>query len=228
MESGESAMDRAMNLRDIFHNLSRRSDKWDPYFDVYERYLTKFVGAAPRVVEIGVQGGGSLEMWSKWFGPEAKIVGVDIDPACSGIFGWEKEISVIINSQSDTQTWEHALQLLGKIDVLIDDGSHFLEDQKRTFEIVFPLLSEGGIYIVEDCHTSYMESYGGGGGAPHTLIEYAKTYVDVLNRSWWEQSNTEGDRRAELAKGLSGVHFYDSIVVFEKSSPKEMKRVFSK
>lgn len=217
-------MDRVMTLRDIFNNLSRRSDKWDPYFDVYERHLSKFVGAAPTVVEIGVQGGGSLEMWSRWFGAGTKIVGVDIDQACSGLFEWEKDISVVIGHQSDPETWAR----FDDIDVLIDDGSHFLDDQIKTFEMMFPRLRTGGVYIVEDCHTSYMGSYGGAGGAPHTFIEYAKTYIDVLNRSWWEQPNQEGDRRCAIASGLTDVHFYDSMVIFEKGNKKAMTRVFSK
>ena len=56
-------------LRSIFDSgLSLRCDKWDSYFEVYEEYLSKFVNKSPVVVEIGVAGGGSLEMWKKYFG----------------------------------------------------------------------------------------------------------------------------------------------------------------
>lgn len=36
------------------------------------------------------------------------------------------------------------------LDLVIDDASHFLAESRRTFEALFPLLREGGIYVLED------------------------------------------------------------------------------
>ncbi len=226
MELGEPRMDRAMSIRDIFNGLTLRSDKWEPYFDVYEQHLSRFVGTDVGLIEIGVQGGGSLEMWRKWLGDRSRILGIDIDADCARHD--TSEFGILIGSQTDKKVWDSATSKIGAVDVIIDDGSHFMQDQIKTFEIAFPSLREGGIYIVEDCHTSYMREYGGSGGDPSTFIEYAKTYVDVLNRTWWEQPNVEGDRRCDIASGLSGLYFHDSMVIFEKGGKKVMTRVFSR
>src|SRR5215472_16408253 len=64
------------------HDQGRGVWKWNHYFEVYERHFSRFRRTPVRVLEIGVYSGGSLEMWSEYFGPEAQIYGVDIEPAC--------------------------------------------------------------------------------------------------------------------------------------------------
>ena len=70
------------NLKEIFWNLDKGCTKWSGYFDVYERHLGKFVGKKPRILEIGVLGGGSIEMWLKYFGEGTQVVGIDINEEC--------------------------------------------------------------------------------------------------------------------------------------------------
>jgi 23S rRNA U2552 (ribose-2'-O)-methylase RlmE/FtsJ len=68
-------------LRNYFEqNEERLINKFDHYFDVYERYFSKFRNKKITIVEIGVYQGGSLQMWRKYFGNEATIWGIDIDP----------------------------------------------------------------------------------------------------------------------------------------------------
>jgi len=43
----------------------------------------------------------------------------------------------------------------GKLDIIIDDGSHHGEHQLISFNTLFPLLSPGGFYIIEDCLCAY-------------------------------------------------------------------------
>lgn len=45
-----------------------------------------------------------------------------------------------------------------KIDLVIDDASHFYECSRKSFEIVFPRLREGGIYIIEDWQWAHMDA----------------------------------------------------------------------
>src|SRR5262245_54320107 len=56
--------------------------KWRHYFEIYHRHFRKFVGQNVHVLEIGIYSGGSLEMWRSYFGPQARIYGVDIEEAC--------------------------------------------------------------------------------------------------------------------------------------------------
>ena len=65
----------------------RRIHKWMHYFDIYDRHFSKFRGRPVVVLEFGVQYGGSAQMWREYFGPDAKIYGVDIDPRCQH---WEE------------------------------------------------------------------------------------------------------------------------------------------
>jgi len=215
-------------LEELHKKSHYSSDKWQPYFEVYDRHLKKFIGTDIDVVEVGVQKGGSLEMWGNYFGSEAKIIGIDVDPECAALKYDNENIEVVIGDQGRPDFWDKFLHNK-KIDVLIDDGGHFMDQQILTFERVFPMLSTGGIYICEDCHTSYMSYNGGGLNRKSSFIEYAKTYIDVLHYDWKEEMTSELEIHNKIANsGLSGVFFYDSMVVFEKFGKRKMERVFTK
>jgi hypothetical protein len=214
-------------LEEIFYKSEHSSDKWQPYFEVYDRHLSSFIGKEITLVEVGVQKGGSLEMWSAYLGSQAKIIGIDVDPECSKLTYTQNNISVIIGDQGDPAFWDKFLSE-NKVDILIDDGGHYMNQQIVTLEKVYPTLPIGGIFICEDCHTSYMSGNGGGLENPNTFIEYSKSLVDVLNFNWKEQYTTKLDHRNKTVQDLTSVHFYDSMVVLEKFGKKEMKRVFAK
>lgn len=215
-------------LRDYFYSCEKMSDKWDRYFDVYQKHFGKFEGKDITFVEVGVQGGGSLEMWSKFFGPNSKIYGIDIDPACAELRYDNPNIQIIIGPQESVEFWNYANDIIGPIDAFLDDGGHFFDQQRITFESVFKNINKNGVYMTEDCHTSYYSSYGGQLYGSDTFISYAKEYIDVINYSHKETSNYSLDRKYNIASDLSGLYFYDSIVVFEKEDICEMKRVFSR
>ena len=213
-------------LKFCFNSAKHPSDKWEPYFAVYHRHLESYSHSAVNLVEVGVQKGGSLDMWSTYFRhPATTITGIDVDPECSNLVYDDRRVSVVIGDQGKAEFWDEYLKKSDKIDVFIDDGGHFMDQQILTFEKVFPKLSLGGVYICEDCHTSYMSYNGGGLNRPTSFIEYAKSYVDVIHWEWKEQYNTELERRWKIGKDLTSVHFYDSMVVFEKHGKKEMRRV---
>ena len=70
------------SLVTLFNKSKNLSSKWVKYFDVYEENFLKFKGKNITFVEIGVSNGGSLEIWKKYFGPNSKIIGIDINPEC--------------------------------------------------------------------------------------------------------------------------------------------------
>ena len=120
-------------------------------------------------------------MWSNYFGPQAKITGIDIDVSCKFLKYEEKNIEVRIGDQGSSEFWDMFLAENPHIDVLIDDGGHYMDQQILTFEKVFPRMPVGSIYICEDVHTSYMAHNGGGYGVKSSFINYAKGYVDVVH-----------------------------------------------
>jgi len=218
-----------MKLRKLFDDSPKHSDKWEPYFEVYERHLPKSTPHLLKIVEVGTQRGGSLEMWSQHFKyMYGSIIGIDIDPECAKLTYDDPRIQVVIGDQGDPKFWDDFLQKHPKIDIFIDDGGHFMDQQILTFEKVFPTMPIGGIYICEDCHTSYMPYNGGGLGNRRSFIEYAKTYVDIIHQGWWSELDTELERKKVIGKDLTSVHFYDSMCIFEKFGKQEMKRVFPK
>jgi cephalosporin hydroxylase len=201
---------------------TKPSDKWLPYFEVYDRHLKDL--RPKHLVEVGVQGGGSLEMWSNLYGGSCKITGIDIDPKCAELNYHSDMVSVIIGDQGTEEFWNEILPKLGKIDIFVDDGGHFMNQQILTFEKVFPKLSVGGIYICEDTHTSYMNFTGGGLYRKASFIEYSKRLIDTIHRNWFEEMDSEQERLAKITKDLTSIHFYDSMCVFEKFGKKEMTR----
>ena len=206
-------------LEKIFYTSEHSSDKWQPYFEVYERHLSQFRKQDINLIEVGVQKGGSLEMWGNYF-PKAKITGIDIDEECSKLEYKNPNIQVVIGNQEQPKFWDDFLKDK-EIDVFVDDGSHSMLGQMLTFEKVFPKIKLGGVYICEDTHTSYMPGYGGGFVGRRTFTKYARELVDILHVGWVERS------RPEWLEDLTSIHFYDSMVVFEKLGKREMKNVFA-
>lgn len=217
------------NLRECFDNAKHPSDKWEPYFEVYERHLRRFqTRDSFNLVEVGVQKGGSLDMWNTFFCGKANIVGIDVDPECAKLVYDTPKIKVEIGDQGDAAFWDKFLAENPVIDVFVDDGGHYMDQQILTFEKVFPKMPVGSIFICEDCHTSYMSHNGGGLNRKGTFIEYAKDYVDVLHYDWKETYTTDLEKKWKIGKDLTGVFFYDSMVVFEKFGKRKMQRVAPK
>jgi hypothetical protein len=97
------------------------------------------------VANLGYKKGGSLYMWREFF-PKAQIVGLDIHP--EAMFT-DESIQTFLSNQTDEETIQR--NLAGKqFDFIIDDGSHNLHDQQKSFDILFPFLRKDGIYIIED------------------------------------------------------------------------------
>ena len=197
-------------------NEGRLLHKWLHYFDVYHRHFERFRDTDVTLVEFGVFHGGSLQMWKQYLGPGARIVGVDINPACKSVE--EDQIEVVIGDQDDREFLRLLREQVGTIDILIDDGGHRMSQQIATFEEMFPAVSEGGVYLVEDLHTSYWDEYGGGYRAPGTFIEYAKDLVDQLH-SWHSRDERLGV--TDATRTIRGMHFYDSVLVLDKAAVPE-------
>lgn len=214
------------DLREIFYSLEKISDKWDPYFDVYERHFARFVGQAPRVLEIGVQNGGSIDMWLEYFGPGTQVVGIDIDPACLN-HQYPESARVEIGDQGDPQFWQMFLQKHTNFDIIVDDGGHYMQQQILTLETLWPHLNQNGVMLVEDTHTSYLAPWGGQFNGPRTFMAYAKSLTDCVNHEHIPAGFINRRIRESFAATLNSVSFYNSVVVFEKQTVKPFTRVFS-
>jgi hypothetical protein len=210
------------SLWEIFnHHLTLKCDKWGPYFDVYEKYFSKYRNKEAVIVEVGVDGGGSLEMWSKYFGTSAKIYGIDNDLKIKELGG----ATLVPGDQNSILFWDQFLDKVGTIDIFIDDGSHINLHQIKTFNKVWPKINNDGVYLCEDTHTSYWQGFGGELEKPNTFIEYAKQMIDVLHMEHLDNVlNTNPNLKldhalSELARDIGQISFYNSQVVFIKGKP---------
>lgn len=199
--------------RYFYNNEGNMIDKWEHYFEIYDRYFYKYRNTEVIFVEIGVFQGGSLQMWKEYFGPKAKIYGIDINPECKKFE--DEQIKIIIGDQENKNFLESLKNKIPKIDILLDDGGHTMKQQINTFEVLFEYIKQDGIYMCEDVHTSYWSEYKGGFRKKSTFLEYSKNRVDDLH-AWY--SNTKNLTINKFTKSIGAIHFHDSIIVIEKSN----------
>jgi hypothetical protein len=200
-------------------NTGRLIHKWRHYFDIYERHFARFRGRPITLVEIGVFQGGSIQMWKSYFGPQARIVGVDIDPRCKAFE--DDRVQILIGDQEDRSFLRSVAKAAGTIDILIDDGGHQAEQQVATFEELFAHVAANGVYVCEDLHTSYWKRFGGGYGKRRTFIEYSKRLIDSLNAEHSEQPRRL--RADTFTRTANSMHFYDSVLVIEKQTKQPLE-----
>jgi len=180
-----------------------RCVKLTTYFDVYDDLFAQYRGKEITFVEIGVLFGGSLFMWRDFFGPKARIIGVDLNPNAKK---WEEEgFEIYIGSQSDENFWNRFVEEITSVDVVLDDGGHTYEQQIVTTEMLLNKINDGGMLVVEDTHTSYMRDFG-----PHkfSFIEYTKVMMDKINCRCGILENRKAESR------VWSLRVYESIVAF--------------
>jgi SAM-dependent methyltransferase len=222
-------------MRDVRHansllaKLQERFDARKPrrFMPVYESFLARRRHEALRLVEIGVQSGNSLRMWRAYF-PTARLYGVDIDPHCGNRLRGLARTEVFTFDQSDAEQLKEFTRVTGgRFDVVIDDGGHHMNEQIRSFEVLFGCLAGGGIYFIEDLGTSYVRERGGGGiGAPGTTVAMLKPLVDSVTHAETMEATARSlghtqavtDRaRNDLRRDVAAIHFYPSLAVIEKT-----------
>lgn len=189
----------------------KQISKWHHYFDIYDRHFKRFQGKNPTILEIGLFDGGSLEMWNYYFGNQCTIIGVDINPEHKKYEEDAPNIKVFIGDQADPGFWNYVKSQIPKVDILIDDGGHHMHQQIATYECMYNYISDNGVYLCEDLHTSYWGEFGGGYKSPHSFIEYSKNFIDLINAY-----HTRVGTDLTFRKTTNSIHYYDSVLVLEK------------
>jgi hypothetical protein len=165
------------------HN-GKLSDKWPIYLKEYDEKFQPYQDKKLRILEIGIQNGGSLEIYADYF-PNAQIIlGCDINENCKNLTYSEQNIQVIVGDATQNSTFEQ-IQPHGKFDIIIEDGSHTSPDIVKTFCKYFNELNEGGLFVIEDLHCSYWNGFTGGIFHPLSSISFFKRLVDIINFEHW-------------------------------------------
>jgi cephalosporin hydroxylase len=181
------------------------------YFPIYERHFGRFVGHPITMFEIGTGEGGSCQMWKYYFGPMATIVTIDI--ARRPEFA-ENQIIVRTGDQSDPLFLNELIKEFGPPDIVLDDGSHMMDHINASFDVLFPKMSNKGVYLVEDLDGAYWPERGGGVGSPSSFIERSKKLIDEMNAGYTRGQITRGP----FGHCILSISFYNSIVVIERTS----------
>lgn len=197
--------------------------KWHHYAEIYDELLVDMVGRDIKVLEIGVWQGGSLRGWEQYFGPDSTIVGIDINDQTFGEFGDRTHIR--IGSQSDEAFLQSVIDEFGTFDLIIDDGSHMVTDQKISLLYLFKhALRPEGLYVVEDTHTSFLKTFV---DSPRTFIGTCHQVVDLIHAEYWNHA-ADFAKFSEPVEGrgivtmeyfeawVHSVQFFDSIIALKK------------
>ena len=91
-------------------------------------------------------------MWRDYFGRGARIHGVDIDPKCKAL--QQRRSKIFIGDQEDREFLRSIVDEIGPIDIVIEDGGHYMGQQIATFEEIYPHMTQDGVFLIEDLHTS--------------------------------------------------------------------------
>ena len=80
------------------------SDRWSIYLSEYERLFSDYRDRPIRLLEIGIQNGGSLEIWSKFFPCAEKFVGCDINLDCARLQYEDSRIAIVVADANTDET----------------------------------------------------------------------------------------------------------------------------
>jgi glycosyltransferase involved in cell wall biosynthesis/SAM-dependent methyltransferase len=206
------------------------SDKWSLYLAEYDRLFSPYRDQPIRLLEIGVQNGGSLEIWSQYFAKAERLVGCDIDPGCERLRYEDPRIAVVVGDANTDQAQAAIQAHSAQFDLIIDDGSHTSSDIVRSFARYFPALREGGLFIAEDLHCSYWQEFEGGLYDPYSSIAFFKRLADVVNHEHWGIQSSRGELlegfqeifgisfAEDLLASIHSVQFINSICVVRKDA----------
>jgi len=202
------------------------TDKYGSHYYTpnYQKHFKKLKYKKIKLLEIGVggykspyEGGNSLRMWKRYF-PFGKIFSFDIYDKSPQE---EKRIKIFKGSQIDHEFLNNIIKEIGKIDIIIDDGSHINQHVINSFQYLFPKLNKGGIYVVEDTQTSYWEEFGGDSENlenSKTMMNFFKKITDSLN---YKEFMIKDYTPSYYDRNILSIHFYHNMIFIFKGDNDE-------
>ncbi len=124
------------------------------YDGAYYLFLQRYrgYGRTIRLLEIGILDGASLRVWQDLFaewGCDLHIDAIEIDPLAAEAA--PDGVRMFVGDQSDETFLQDVISKTGGFwDIVIDDGSHRCRDQQISFEALWPHVTQGGLYVIED------------------------------------------------------------------------------
>jgi cephalosporin hydroxylase len=167
---------------------SDKNSSFHNYCRQYDNLMRDYRDKPISFLELGVFKGESVKIWRDAFPNATKIVGVDINPYCKIFENPAKSIFIEIGDATDPAFISYLNNKYGAFDIILDDASHSNKDAILSFEQLFPLMNNNGLYVVEDTNVYNSPGYINP-AYPNHLVYFAK-YTPYLNQ--WRYNSTEG------------------------------------
>lgn len=197
------------------------------YIPAYDFYFSSLRNRRINFLEIGFFVGNSARMWDQYF-PRANLHFIDIVPEFLEKYahGLSSRCHFHIVDQANKEDLLKFIEKVGiQFDVILDDGGHKMNQQITSFITLFPYVKSGGIYIIEDLHTSYWSSFGGSGeiGNPKTnqdsTIYFLQSLIHDVNfigatTGYADKALCSESIRKNLTyyqRHIRSIHFYSSL-----------------
>lgn len=173
------------------------------YENLFENYRDKKI----TFVEIGAKDGGSLLMWKEFFSKDSRIIGIDVNPKAKELEKYG--IDIFIGDQANHIFWKNFFKKNGMIDIILDDGGHTNTQQIITAESTIKNINDGGMLVIEDTFTSYMDKFSN--PSKYSFINYSKKKIDDIN---YRYPNI-GKLKNSINKFVYSIEFFESAVCFK-------------
>lgn len=212
------AVDAGTDKSSLFHN----------YTKVYAKLFDELQDKPIKFLEIGIYKGSSVKMWEGFF------VNGDlhfIDKTNEYLEYYTNKSKFFFLDQASERDLQKFIQEVGgDFDVIIDDGGHTMQQQITSFNVLFPYVKSGGIYVIEDLATSYWKAYGGLGSlerpraSRYSTTEMLKRLIDDLNYYTARKAiagfdNLEASFKESLTpyqKSIESITFYPNLCILIK------------
>lgn len=201
------------------HGTDKASNHHD-YLRVYEKTFGHLRNSHILLLELGFggfedpdAGGESVYMWMEYF-KNGHIACIDLHKKNVG-----GSLSFFQTSQDNKVAIELFIGKIGNPSIIIDDASHLSSKTIGSFEILFPLLTPGGFYCVEDTHSSYHSFFYSrneahenprlNGNKTITALNYFKNLTDAVNNDLLEE-------KYRSAYDIESISFSKDLVIIKK------------
>lgn len=177
------------------------------YTKIYEKYFSPLKDKPLKFLEIGFCSGCSARMWEDYFS-NAQLFYIDINPGAHQFLRDFKRTHLHIANQEDPKALAEFIKKVGgNFDIIIDDGGHTMNQQITSFKVLFPHVKSGGIYIIEDLHTSYHK--------------YVPDYIQYISAN----QPTAVEFLQDLIHSVNGIGARTTWANFDKCSPETLMQL---
>lgn len=197
------------------HGTDKASRGHNFLFD-YEFFLAPYVPTSFILLEIGGLSGASLRMWEEYF-PSARIVCLDINPEVARHAA--ERVHVEIGDAGNAAFLTSMAEKYGNPTVVIDDGSHRWDHQRIAFKTLFGKVAPGGVYIIEDLHTSFEPGFAGRDDLPVTELLFTLCkYLQLRKGLATAFEATFSKSVVDIAKSIQSITFLSRSCVIRKKA----------